>query len=318
MTTTALPTSGAPRGPGPRVDLSGDPRRQRKERLMGSVFGVAAGVSLLISALILYSLFTKGWDFFTDVEWSKVFGSDLWAPRSGEFSITTLLVGSIVVTGVALVVAAPLGLGAAVYLAEYARPRVRRTLKPILEVLAGIPSVVLGFFCVSFISPTIVQKLTDDAGTFSLASAGIGVGILTVPLVASVSEDAMRAVPAALREASYGLGARKITTSLKVVIPAAVSGLVAAFILAVSRAIGETMVVLLAAGSANASQFTTNPFEEGLTMTAAIASQVRGSDAAVSEVVVNSLYFVGFVLFTITLVLNIIADRFVRRVRQAY
>ena len=128
----------------------------------------------------------------------------------------------------------------------------------------------------------------------------------------------MRAVPAALREASYGLGARKIATSLRVVVPAAVSGLVAAFILAVSRAIGETMVVLLAAGSANASQFTTNPFEEGLTMTAAIASQVRGSDAAVSEVVVDSLYFVGFVLFVITLTLNVIATRFVRRVRQQY
>jgi phosphate transport system permease protein len=163
-----------------------------------------------------------------------------------------------------------------------------------------------------------VQNLSPSAGTFSLFAAGLGVGILTVPLIASVSEGAMRSVPLALREASYGLGARKITTSLRVVVPAAVSGLVAAFILAVSRAVGETMVVLLAAGSANRSQFTTNPFEEGLTMTAAIASQVRGSDAAVSEVVVDSLYFIGFVLFGITLLLNVIADRFVRRVRQAY
>ena len=153
---------------------------------------------------------------------------------------------------------------------------------------------------------------------FVLASAGIGVGILTVPLIASVSEDAMRSVPVALREASYGLGAKKVTTALRVVLPASVSGLVAAFILAVSRAVGETMVVLLAAGSANRSQFTANPFEEGLTMTAAIASQVRGSDAAVSELVVNSLYFIGFVLFVVTLLLNVVADRFVRRVREAY
>ena len=298
-------------------DLRGNPRRQRKEAVVRTLLLAAAAVSVLISAGIVLALIGRAWSFFGDVELGSLFG-DNWAPRSEDFSLKALLSGTLLVTAIAMVIATPVGLGSAIYLSEYASPRVRRTLKPILEVLAGIPSVVLGFFCVSFISPTIVQKLTDDAGTFSLASAGIGVGILTVPLVASVSEDAMRAVPAALREASYGLGARKITTSLRVVIPAAVSGLVAAFILAVSRAIGETMVVLLAAGSANASQFTTNPFEEGLTMTAAIASQVRGSDAAVSEIVVNSLYFVGFVLFVITLVLNIIADRFVRRVRQAY
>ena len=298
-------------------DLRGDRRRQRKEALVRVLFLAAAAVSIAVSAGIVVALVGRAWAFFEDVDLGTLAG-DNWAPRSEDFSLKALLAGTLLVTGIAMVIAVPVGLGAAIYLAEYATPRVRRTLKPILEVLAGIPSVVIGFFCVSFISPTIVQKLTDDAGTFSLAAAGIGVGILTIPLVASVSEDAMRAVPAALREASYGLGARKIATSLRVVVPAAVSGLVAAFILAVSRAIGETMVVLLAAGSANASQFTTNPFEEGLTMTAAIASQVRGSDAAVSEVVVNSLYFVGFVLFVITLTLNVIASRFVRRVRQQY
>ena len=298
-------------------DLRGDRRRLRKEAAVKVVLLAAAGVSIAVSAGIVVALVGKAWAFVTEVDLGTL-GGDNWAPRSEEFSLKALLTGTFVVTGIAMVLAVPIGLGAAIYLAEYANPRVRRTLKPILEVLAGIPSVVIGFFCVSFISPTIVQKLTDDAGTFSLAAAGIGVGILTIPLVASVSEDAMRAVPSALREASYGLGARKVATSLRVVVPAAVSGLVAAFILAVSRAIGETMVVLLAAGSANASQFTTNPFEEGLTMTAAIASQVRGSDAAVSEVVVNSLYFVGFVLFAITLTLNVIAGRFVRRVRQQY
>jgi phosphate transport system permease protein len=298
-------------------DLRGDRRRARKETIVKTILLGAAVVSVLVSAGIVVALIGKAWAFVTEVEGSSLWG-DNWAPRSGDFSLKALLSGTFLVTAIGMVIATPVGLGSAIYLSEYASPRVRRTLKPILEVLAGIPSVVLGFFCVSFISPTIISKLTDDASTFSLASAGIGVGILTVPLIASVSEDAMRSVPVALREASYGLGARKMTTCLKVVLPAAVSGLVAAFILAVSRAVGETMVVLLAAGSANASQFTTNPFEEGLTMTAAIASQIRGSDAAVSDLVVNSLYFVGFVLFVITLVLNVIGDRFVRRVRQAY
>lgn len=298
-------------------DLRGDPARLRKEAVIRALFLAAALVSVLISAGIVVALVGRAWSFVRAADLGTLFG-DNWAPRSEEFSIKALLSGTFLVTAIAMAIATPVGLGAALYLSEYASPPVRRTLKPVLEVLAGIPSVVLGFFAVSFISPSLVQPLVDDAGTFSLASAGIGVGILTIPLVASVSEDAMRAVPTSLREASYGLGARKLTTSLKVVLPAAVSGLVAALILAVSRAVGETMVVLLAAGSANASQFTANPFAEGLTMTAAIASQVRGSDAAVSALVVDGLYFVGFVLFATTLALNVVADRFVRRVRHAY
>ena len=298
-------------------DLRGDPRRLRKEAIVRRVLLGAACLSVVVSALIVAALVGKAWGFVSDVDTGSLWG-DNWNPRGDQYSLKALLSGTALVTVIAMAIATPVGLGSAIYLSEYASPRVRRTLKPILEVLAGIPSVVLGFFCVSFISPQIISKLTDDAGTFSLASAGIGVGILTVPLIASVSEDAMRSVPLSLREASYGLGARKVTTALRVVLPAAVSGLVAAFILAVSRAVGETMVVLLAAGSANRSQFTANPFEEGLTMTAAIASQVRGSDAAVSELVVNSLYFVGFVLFVVTLLLNVVADRFVRRVREAY
>ncbi|HET6665278.1 MAG TPA: phosphate ABC transporter permease subunit PstC [Acidimicrobiales bacterium] len=298
-------------------DLRGDPRRVRKEAIVRTLFLGAACLSVVVSAGIVVALVGRAWSFVTEVDTGSLWG-DNWNPRGEEFSIKALMSGTLLVTAIGMAIATPVGMGSAIYLSEYASPRVRRTLKPILEVLAGIPSVVLGFFCVSFVSPTIVKNLSSDAGTFSLVSAGIGVGILTVPLIASVAEDAMRSVPAALREASYGLGARKITTSIRVVLPAAVSGLVAAFILAVSRAVGETMVVLLAAGSANRSQFTVNPFEEGLTMTAAIASQVRGSDAAVSQVVVDSLYFVGFVLFAVTLLLNVVADRFVRRVRQAY
>ena len=299
------------------ADLQGSQSRMRKEKVVRAVLLLAALISVVVSALIVVALVGRTWRFIGGVDTGSLWG-DNWDPRGEQFSVKALLTGSLLVTGIAMLIATPLGLGSAIYLSEYAKPRVRRTLKPILEVLAGIPSVVIGFFAVSFLSPQIVQNLSGSAGTFSLFAAGLGVGILTIPLIASVSEDAMRSVPLALREASYGLGARKITTSLRVVVPAAVSGLVAAFILAVSRAVGETMVVLLAAGSANRSQFTTNPFEEGLTMTAAIASQVRGSDAAVSNLVIDSLYFIGFVLFAITLLLNVIADRFVRRVRQAY
>ena len=288
---------------------------------MGTLFGLAAGASLLISALILFALFTKGWKFISEVEWSTVFGSDVWAPRDGEFSISTLLVGSIVVTGVAMLVATPLGLGAAIYLAEYARPRVRRVLKPILEVLAGVPSVVLGFFALQWIAPNVVGTLFgEEAGRGgSMLAAGIGVGILTIPLVASVSEDAMRSVPNALRQASAGLGARKMTTSMRVVVPAAVSGIVAALILAMSRAIGETMVVYIAGGAADQAAFTADPRESTLTMTAAMASLATGSDNVVGAgLAVPSLYFLGIILFLFTLLLNIVGNRFVRKYRQAY
>jgi phosphate transport system permease protein len=312
---TMLTTPAAP------VDLSGDPRRQRRERVMGGVFAAAAGASLLISALILIALFTKGWAFFSDVEWGSVFGSDVWAPRDGEFSITTLLVGTIVVTGVAMVVAAPLGLGAAIYLAEYARPGVRRVLKPILEVLAGVPSVVLGFFALTWIAPNVVGTLFgEEAGRGgSMLAAGIGVGILTIPLVASVSEDAMRSVPDALRQAAAGLGARRRTISLRVVFPAAISGIVAALILAVSRAIGETMVVYIAGGAADQATFQADPREATLTMTAAMASLATGSDNVVGAgLAVPSLYFIGIILFFFTLSLNLLGNRFVRKYRQAY
>jgi phosphate transport system permease protein len=304
----------------PPIDLSGDARRHRKERIMGGVFSAAAGASLLVSAMIVFALFKNGWEFITDVDWSHVF-SDAWNPRADGYSLTTLLVGSLIVTGVAMVVAVPLGLGAAVYLSEYASPRLRAALKPILEVLAGIPSVVLGFFALTWIAPNVVGRLFgEEAGRGgSMLAAGIGVGILTIPLVASVSEDAMRAVPLALREASAGLGARRMTTTVRVVLPAAISGIVAALILAVSRAIGETMVVFIAGGAADTATFQVDPREGSLTMTAAMASLATGTDQVRGAgLAIPSLYFVGIVLFCTTLVLNVIADRFVRRVRQAY
>lgn len=300
---------------------------------MRRTLGSAAVLSLVISALIVGSLGWKAGSFLLDManppadtldassDGSFGFASlwgDQWSPRFLEFDIKTLLFGSLVVTFVAMMVATPVGLGAAIYLSEYASPRVRRILKPSLEVLAGIPSVVLGFFALQWIGPNVVDRIFGS-GVQSLLAAGLGVGILTIPLMASISEDAMRSVPLALREASAGLGARKVTTSISVVIPAAVSGLVAAFIVAASRAIGETMVVFLAAGgSGNSAQFTVNPLDRGATMTAAMASQASGTDGTIIDTAFNSLFFVGAVLFIITLVLNVAADRFVRRVRQAY
>jgi phosphate transport system permease protein len=300
-------------------DLRGDRRRVRTERFVRAALTAAAATSILISALIVFSLVRETWTFVTQVEWATVLSSSGWFPRRGEYNIWTLLMGSAIVTMVAMVIAAPVGLGSAIYLSEYARPGVRKVLKPTLEILAGIPSVVLGFFAISVISPEVVQRFFGATDLFNLMAAGIGVGILSIPLVASVSEDALRSVPQALREGSYGMGARKITTTVRVVLPAAVSGLVAAFILASSRAIGETMVVFIAGGAGGGTLFNTNPLEPGLTMTAAMASQAAGTDAVVGEALTfQSLFFVGSVLFLVTFALNAIASGFVRRVRQSY
>lgn len=299
-------------------DFRGAPGRMRKERVIRAVLLSAALASIAISALIVFSLIGEAWTFVSQVEAAALW-SDGWFPRRGIYDVKTLLAGSLIVTVIAMAVAVPLGLGGAVYLSEYARPRVRKVLKPALEILAGIPSVVLGFFALTFISPEIVQRFNDEATQFNIAAAGIGVGILAIPLVASISEDAMRSVPMSLREASYGLGARKVTTTIRVVIPAAVSGLVAAFIVAVSRAIGETMVVFIAAGATGGSLFSTDIFGPGQTMTAAMASQAAGTDQVRGAgLTFQSLFFVGLLLFLITLVLNVLAGRFVRRVRQSY
>ena len=301
------------------ADLRGQPRRLRKERAIGAAFFVAAFLSVVISALIVGSLAREAWTFVSEVVWASVWQDRGWFPRRGLYDVATLFVGSLIVTVIALLVAGPIGMASAIYLAEYAKPRVRRVLKPALEILAGIPSVVVGFFAVSFLAPELVQRLNGEAPLFTLAAAGLGVGVLTIPLVASVGEDAMRSVPNALREASYGLGARKVTTTTRVVLPAAVSGLVAAFILAISRAIGETMVVFLAAGAGGGSTRVLDPFESGTTMTAAMASMASGTDAVKgADLTFQSLFFVGALLFLVTLVLNVIADRFVQRVRQKY
>jgi phosphate transport system permease protein len=291
--------------------------RRRREATIRALFLAAAGVSILISGAIVFSLLGNALYFLINVDMSALF-ADGWFPRRGMYDIATIVAGTLVISGVAMLVATPLGLGAGIYLSEYASPRVRRLLKPILEVLASIPSVVLGFFALTWISPNIIQPLTG-APLSTMASAGLAVGILITPLVASISEDAMHAVPSYLREASYGLGARKRTTSLRVVFPAAVSGIVAALLLGVSRAIGETMIVAIAAGGTGGSLFELNPLEPGQTMTAAMTALAIGSDQVRgAELTFESLFFVGLLLFVITLTLNLVSDAFVRRVRRAY
>ena len=298
--------------------LTANPRQARKEQAIRYSLGVTALVSILISGLIIWSLFSEAWTFMVEVNWGSVWDIG-WFPRRGIYDIKTLIVASFIVTGIAMIVATPLGLGAAIYLSEYARPGVRRTLKPILEILAGIPSVVLGFFALEWIAPNVVKTIFNGPAAGSLLASGIGVGVLIIPLVASISEDAMNAVPMSLRESSSGLGARKMTTTVRVVIPAAISGLVASFILAVSRALGETMVVFLAGGASQTATYTDSALDGSLPMTAAMASLARGTDNVVGEgLTFQSLFFVGLVLFVMTFGLNIVANRFVQRVREQY
>ncbi len=279
---------------------------------------ISATASILISTLIVLSLIGNAIAFLRDVDPSQLV-ADGWFPRRDMFSVPTILAGTLVISGVGMLIATPLGIGAAIYLSEYASDRVRKTLKPILEVLAAVPSVVLGYFAITVISPNVVATIHPGAQVFSMAAAGIAVGILITPLIASVAEDALHAVPHALREASYGLGARRLATSFRVVVPAAISGIVAALILGMSRAIGETMIVAIAAGATGGSLFTINPFDPGITMTAAMTALATGSDQVRGATLAfPSLFFVGLLLFAMTLVLNLLSDAFVRRVRQRY
>src|SRR5262245_48331543 len=303
-----------------RASLRGRAGRRRKERVVGGFLAGASIVSIVISIAIVLALVFRTANFLAHVEWSSMW-SGTWRPRQLQFDLLSLFFGSFVVTVIAMIVATPLGLGAALYLSEYARPRARRVLKPVLETLAGIPSIVIGFFAFTVINPLIVQGIFGATSPFTMMAAGIGVGILTIPLVASVAEDAMYAVPGSLREAAYGIGARRRTVSLRVVFPAAVSGIVAALILGISRALGETMVVAIAAGATGNAKRTLDPLVGNQTITAAIASLAIGSDQvktarAGSLNAFEVLYLLGLILFVFTLLLNVVSERFVRRLRR--
>lgn len=299
-------------------DLQTAPRRRRRAAAAQWLFFAAAAATVAISLLIIWTIASQAWTFASEVARDQLWSIG-WFPRRGLFDIKTLLLNSAEVSAIAMVVAIPSGLGSAIYLSEYADPRVRRVMKPTLELLASVPSVVLGVFAISFITPNILSFFFDDINFFNKLAAGIGVGLLVIPLIASISEDALRAVPLALREASAGLGARRITTSIRVVLPAAASGLMAAIIVGFSRAIGETMVVTIASGGGDTSLFEKSIFESGGTVTSAMAALGLGTDqVAGNDLAFQSLYFLGALLFLITLGLNMIGSRIVRRMQEKY
>ncbi len=247
------------------------------------------------------------WEFFTGTKWQ---------PQASEFGILPLVSATLMTTLIAMLVAIPLGLSVAVYLSEFASPRLRNLLKPVLEVLAGIPTVVYGYFALTFMTPLLRSIFGRDVvDIYNTASAGLVMGILILPLISSMGEDALSAVPRALREAAYALGATRLETALTIVVPAAISGLAAALIIGISRAIGETMIVAIAAGAGP--NFTLNPFEGAETMTGHIV-RISGGDLSYDSIDYNSLFAVAILLFFMTLGLNVISQRIVRRFREVY
>ena len=246
----------------------------------------------------------------------EFFTNTNWIPAIGEFGVIPLINATLMTSTIAMLVALPLGIGAAIYLSEYASPRVRATLKPVLEILAGIPTVVYGYFALTFMTPLLRAAFgVDVVNIYNTGSAGIVVGILIIPLISSMSEDALHAVPNALREASYGLGATKLETVIKVVVPAALSGILAAFIVAVSRAIGETMIVAIAAGAGP--NFSFSPFDSAETMTGHIA-RISGGDLSYDSIDYNSIFAIGLTLFAMTFMLNVLSRVIIGRFREAY
>ena len=296
----------------------GTARRRWHEDVIKAVLFGAAAISVLTTIGILLSLLEGTFEFFGEVGvWEFITGTE-WAPLFSEpsFGVIPLVTGTLLVTGIALVVAIPLGLGAAVYLSEYATRRVRKIFKPALEVLAGIPTIVFGFFALFFFTPIGLRDLFGiEVQGFNALSAGIVLGFMVVPTIASISEDAMSAVPHSLREGAFGLGASKMQVVTRVVFPAALSGIAAAVVLGISRAIGETMIVLIAAGQVP--NLTADPRESVETMTTFIAATGKG-DVPVGSIGYKTIFAVGTTLFILTLIMNAISIRFVRKYRQVY
>jgi phosphate transport system permease protein len=281
---------------------------------------IASGLfSLLITGAIIYVLAAETITFFRSdgVTFANFFGSTTWNPLLGgtkSFGIWALICGTLLVTAIAMSIALPLGLITAIYLSEYAPRRVRNVLKPVLEVLAGVPTVVYGFFALMTITP-ILQWLHSGFSVYNAASAGIAVGILCLPTVCSLAEDALQAVPRGLREAAYGLGATRFDVSVKVVVPAALSGIISAFLLAIARAVGETMIVALAAGSL--AQATLDPRQQVQTMTGFMVQMASG-DVSNYGTEYYSMYAVAFTLFIMTLALTMVGNLVRRRFRETY
>lgn len=306
------------------VDASLDLQLRKKSRfgesLIEGFLFLCGAISILTTIGIVFVLaeesllfFTSGevtlWEFFTDT---------VWQPAIGRFGIWSLMNATLIVTGIAMLVALPMGLAVAIYLSEYASHRMRSILKPVLEVLAGVPTVVYGYFALTFMTPILRSIFGDDiVQIYNTASAGIVIGILVLPLVSSMGEDALHAVPDSLRQAAFGLGATKLETAVRIVLPAAASGVAAAFIVAISRAFGETMVVAIAAGAGPQPAPFVNPFIAAETMTGHIV-RISGGDLSYGSIDYNSIFAIGLMLFIVTLGLNIFSRWLVGRFREVY
>ena len=292
--------------------------RRPGEAVAKMMLRLAAWLTIAITVGIVIALIIPSLEFFAQVSITDFLFGTRWAPRfaNASFGVIPLITATFWTTAIALITAVPLGLGSAVLLSEYAHPRLRSVLKPILEILAGVPTVVYGLFALAFVQGTVLRDwLHLPTGSFSVLAAGLVMGVMIVPTVASLSEDAMSAVPNAMRQGSAALGANRMQTSMRVVFPAALSGIVAAIVLGVSRAVGETMIVAIAAGGQ--ARIVTGALEQGQTMTGFIANAALG-DSRVGSIEYNTLFAVGLLLFTITLLINFISIRFVRRFREAY
>lgn len=291
-------------------------RLRRLEKGVPALLFIAALISVLTTIGIIGTLIFETIEFFSRVSIVEYVTAREWLPFAGEpvYGILPLVVGTLKVTAIALVVALPLGLAVALYLSEFASDRVRTVVKPVLEVLAGIPTIVYGFFALTFVTP-LLQQIVPQIQIFNAISPGIMIGIMILPTIASLSEDALSSVPKSLREGAFGLGATKLEVALKVVLPAALSGVVASVVLAISRAIGETMIVSLAGGSTPLLNF--DVAQSIQTMTAYIV-QVSTGDAGYGTTIYYSIYAVGFTLFLFTFGMNILARWISKRFREAY
>ena len=303
-------------GPPSGAGLPGVPNlrghRRPGETVVKAVLFLSAVLSVAITVGIVLALLEPVVHFFGQVSFGQFFSTD----ENAEFTVLPLIGGTLVVTVLALLVAVPLGLGAAMYLSEYASKRVRKYLKPTVELLAGVPSVVYGFFAIMFVTPNFLQGFLGlDVNFTNALAAGLVLGVMVIPTIASLAEDALTAVPQAMRQGSLAMGANRMQTTLRVVFPAALSGIAAAVVLGMSRAIGETMIVALAAGSQR--NLSLNPMEGMQTMTGFIA-MTAGGENPVGSISYNMLFAVGLTLFVITLLLNMVSISFVRRFRQVY
>jgi phosphate transport system permease protein len=319
MTASTVEAVSPGSGPGRPSLVKSSPRRG--ERVIEGLLAAAGGLSVVVTIGIVLALVVPLFTFFAHVSPVEFLFGTTWTASFGDkfswdkdWGVLPLVTATFTATGIALLVAVPLGLGIAMFLSEYATQRARKIIKPVLELLAGIPTVVYGFLALTAITP-LLQPLLGIPNIFSIFTAGLVMGFMIVPTVASLSEDAMSAVPAALRQGSYALGANKRITTLRVVFPAALSGIIAAIVLGLSRAVGETMILAVAGG--NIAQLTGDPRDQAQTMTAFIA-QIASGDAPQGSPVYYSLFAVGALLFAITLVINLISIRLVRRFRQAY